>query len=127
MLTRKTAASLDIENRLDPEESIEGGARYLAYLKNQIPEEIKHPDRTWIALAAYIIGMGHVKDAQKLARQLSKNPNVWRDLQTVFPLLEKKQYYQSLTFGYANGENLVRNVKRIREYRTLMEAYFSKI
>lgn len=127
MLTRDTASSLGIENRLDPEKSIEGGARYLAYLKNQIPEEIAHPDRTWIALAAYNVGLGHIKDAQRLATQFAKNPESWSDLKTVLPLLAKKKYYKQLPYGYARGWEPVHYVKRIRTFRTLLEQYFSEI
>ncbi len=73
MLTRNTAASLGIENRLDPYQSIDGGARYLAYLVKQIPRHIQEPDRTRIAIAAYNVGWGHIKDAQNLARFLGRS------------------------------------------------------
>ncbi|MFO8155994.1 MAG: membrane-bound lytic murein transglycosylase MltF, partial [Thiohalospira sp.] len=68
MLTRTTAAELGIRNRLDPEQSITGGARYLARLRERVPEEVEEPDRTWFALAAYNIGMSHIYDARRLAR-----------------------------------------------------------
>jgi len=127
MLTRDTASSLGIKNRLDPEKSIDGGARYLTYLQNQVPEDIAHPDRTWIALAAYNVGWGHIKDAQRLATRFSKNPESWADLKTVLPLLAKKKYYKQLPYGYARGWEPVHYVKRIRTFRTLLEQYFSEI
>ena len=127
MLTRDTASSLGIKNRLDPNKSIEGGARYLAYLQNQIPEEIAHPDRIWIALAAYNVGLGHIKDAQRLATRFSKNPESWSELKTVLPLLAQKKYYKQLRYGYARGREPVHYVKRIRTFRTLLEHYFSEI
>lgn len=127
MLTRNTASSLGIKNRLDPEKSIEGGARYLVYLKNRIRDEIAHPDRTWIALAAYNVGWGHIQDAQQLATRFSKNPESWSDLKTVLPLLAKKKYYKQLPYGYARGWEPVHYVKRIRTFRTLLEQYFSEI
>ena len=127
MLTRDTASSLGIKNRLDPEKSIKGGARYLAYLFDQIPEEIAHPDRTWIALAAYNVGLGHVKDAQQLATRFNKNPESWSELKTVLPLLAKKKYYKQLRYGYARGWEPVHYVKRIRTFRTLLEQYYNEI
>ena len=127
MLTRDTASSLGIKNRLDPEKSIDGGARYLAYLKNKISDEITGPDRMWIALAAYNVGMGHIKDAQKLATQFDRNPESWSDLKTVLPLLAKKKYYKELSYGYARGWEPVHYVKRIRAFRNLLEQYFSEI
>ncbi len=127
MLTRDTASSLGIENRLDPHKSIEGGARYFAYLKNQVHENIVHRDRTWMALAAYNVGMGHIKDAQRLAERMDKNPYSWKDLRTVLPLLAKKQYYKSLRYGYARGWEPVQYVKRIRAYHALLEHYFREV
>lgn len=127
MLTRDTATSLGIENRLDPNKSIEGGARYFAYLQKQVPKNIANPDRTWLALAAYNVGMGHVKDAQDLATKMNKNPYSWNDLKTILPLLAKKQYYQTLQYGYARGWEPVQYVKRIRAYHALLEHYLREI
>jgi len=127
MLTRDTASSLGIENRLDPHKSIEGGARYFAHLKNQVHENIIQRDRTWMALAAYNVGLGHIKDAQRLAERMDKNPYSWKDLKTVLPLLAKKQYYKTLQYGYACGWEPVQYVKRIRAYRALLEHYFREV
>lgn len=127
MLTRDTASSLGIKNRLDPYKSIEGGARYFAYLKEQVPDNIVKRDRTWMALAAYNVGLGHIKDAQRLAERMDKNPYSWKELKTVLPLLAKKQYYKSLQYGYARGWEPVKYVKRIRAYHALLEHYFREV
>lgn len=126
MLTRPTAREVGIEDRLDPEESIRGGARYLSRLRDRLPMEIQEPDRTWIALAAYNVGMAHLQDARKLAQRLDKNPNVWRDLSEVLPLLSQKKYYRTLKYGYARGREPVRYVNRIRDYRDLLEQTLNK-
>ncbi|MFB3071150.1 MAG: transglycosylase SLT domain-containing protein [Nitrospirales bacterium] len=127
MLTLDTASSLGIENRLDPQKSIEGGARYFAYLQDQVHDTIGNADRTWIALAAYNVGMGHIKDAQHLAVTMNKNPYSWNDLKTVLPLLAQKQYYQTLQYGYARGGEPVQYVKRIRAYHALLEHFLREI
>ncbi len=127
MLTRNTAHSLGIKNRLDPHKSIEGGARYFSHLQNQIPQHVPHPDRTWIALAAYNVGMGHIRDAQSLTAKLNKNPHSWDDLKTVLPLLAKKKYYRTLRHGYARGWEPVQYVKRIRAYHALLEHYLREV
>ena len=80
-----------------------------------------------MALAAYNVGMGHIKDAQRLAERMDKNPYSWKDLRTVLPLLAKKQYYKSLRYGYARGWEPVQYVKRIRAYHTLLEHYFREV
>jgi membrane-bound lytic murein transglycosylase F len=121
MLTRITAKELGVENRLDPKASIMGGALYLSKLRKRLPESVTEPDRTWLALAAYNVGMGHIWDARKLARQLNKNPDLWQDLATVLPLLTKKKYYKKLKHGYARGFEPVAYVKNIRNYQDMLE------
>ncbi len=127
MLTRDTASSLGIQNRLDPTKSIEGGARYFWSLEKRLPGHIGKPDRIWISLAAYNVGMGHIKDAQHLARHMGKNPNSWKDLKTILPLLARKTYYKTLRYGYARGWEPVQYVKRIRAYHALLEQYLREI
>ena len=121
MLTRSTARSVGVSNRLDPRQSIFGGAKYLAHMKERFSEEVTEPDRTWLALAAYNIGRAHLHDAQKLARRQGVSPHHWRSLKRVLPLLAKKEYYRDLKYGYARGTEPVRYVRRIREYRHVLE------
>ena len=127
MLTRDTASSLGIRNREDPTKSIEGGARYFQSLEKRLPRHIGKADRVWIALAAYNVGMGHVKDAQRLARRMGKNPDSWKDLKTMLPLLAQKPYYKTLQYGYARGWEPVQYVKRIRAYHALLGQYLREI
>ncbi len=121
MLTRTTAKELGIKNRLDAKASIMGGAYYLNRLKKRLPDSVTEPDRTWIALAAYNVGMGHIWDARKLAKQLGKNPDSWQELATVLPLLTKKKYYRKLKHGYARGYEPVSYVRNIRNYQDMLE------
>ena len=123
MLTRTTAAELGIQNRLDPAQSIRGGARYLAHLRKRLPSSIEDPHRTWIALAAYDVGLGHIKDARVLAVRMGKNPDLWPDLESVLPLLSQKKYYRTLRHGYARGKEPVQYVQRIQRYHSLMERH----
>jgi len=120
MLTLPTAREVGIKSRLDAKQSIFGGARYLADLRSRLPEEITEPDRTWIALAAYNVGMGHVYDARNLARELGSNPDLWHDFREVLPLLSQKKYYKDLRYGYARGSEPVRYVQRIRNYHDML-------
>lgn len=120
MLTLRTAGQLGVDNRLDPRQSIMGGARYFANLHERVPEEVEDPDRMWIALAAYNVGMGHVFDARRLARDLGKNPDSWVEFRRVLPLLSQPQYYRNLRYGYARGNEPVRYVSRIRNYYDIL-------
>ena len=120
MLTLDTAKELGISSRLDPKQSIFGGARYYKSLYDRIPEQIQDPDRNWLTLAAYNIGMGHLQDARALARRLGKNPDHWSDLASVIPLLSKKKYYKTLKHGYARGRESVSYVQHIRDYHNIL-------
>jgi len=121
MLTQPTAKSLGVTDRLDAEKNIEAGARYLAQLEGRLDDEIQEPDRLYFALAAYNVGMGHVTDAQTLARRLGKDPHNWVDLKEVLPLLKKREYYKTVKYGYARGTEPVRYVERIRNYTDILE------
>ena len=121
MLTRTTAKELGVKNRLDPTSSIMGGANYLNKLRKRLPDSVTEPDRTWLALAAYNVGMGHIWDARKLAKRLGKNPDQWQELSEVLPLLTNKKYYKNLKHGYARGFEPVSYVKNIRDYQDMLE------
>ncbi|MDH3326010.1 MAG: membrane-bound lytic murein transglycosylase MltF [Gammaproteobacteria bacterium] len=121
MLTLPTAREVGVKRRLDPKTSIFGGTKYLKKLIRSLPLEIQEPDRTWFALAAYNVGMGHMKDARKLAVELNKDPNIWNEMAEVLPLLAQKKYYKELKYGYARGREPVLYVKRIRNFQDILE------
>jgi len=121
MLTQSTAKMLGVTNRLDPKESIKGGTKHIKHMLKYVPEEVQGDNRLKFALAAYNIGMGHVRDAQKLAVKLGLNKNVWSDLKIVLPLLSKKKYYKTLKYGYARGAEPVKYVEAIYNYREILD------
>lgn len=125
MLTLPTARALGIKSRLAPYENIMGGAKYFSKLLGRFDDAVKHPDRSWLALAAYNVGWGHLHDAQQLARRLGKSPYEWSDLKNMLPLLSQKKYYKTLKYGYARGREPVRYVQRIRNYRDILEKELS--
>ena len=125
MLTKATAEELGVENRTDAEQAIDGGARYLADRHSRLPESIPEPDRTYLALASYNIGRGHLLDARELARELGKNPDSWSDMREVLPLKADKRYYPSTRYGYARGYEPVHYVQRIRNYRDVIKPVFA--
>ena len=120
MLTQETAASLGVESRVDPRQSIEGGARYLALMHERVGDRVVEPDRTYMALAAYNVGWGHLEDARALAERLDKDPDAWEDVSTTLPLLRQKKYYRTLPHGYARGTEPVRYVNRIKTYYRIL-------
>jgi membrane-bound lytic murein transglycosylase F len=89
MLTEATAKHAGIQDRLDAEQSIMGGSRYLLQLMQGLPESAKQPDRLWLGLAAYNVGPGHVQSGRRLASKLKKDPDSWFDMKKVLPRLTR--------------------------------------
>lgn len=116
MLTLATAQDLGIKSRLDPKQSIQGGAKYVQHLIDRIPQRIQEPDRTWFALAAYNVGWGHVEDARILTEKQGGNPDLWVDVKQRLPLLRQKKYYKTTKYGYARGNEATNYVANIRRY-----------
>ncbi len=120
MLTQNTAKAMGVKKRIDPLQSIQGGAKYLHKMLGRVPEDVVDEDRIWFALAAYNVGFGHLMDARQLARDLGKNPGNWHDMREVLPLLSQQQYYKKLKYGYARGSEPVKYVDRIRYYQDVL-------
>lgn len=120
MLTQRTAAQLGVDNRLDPAQSIDGGARYLRTLIERLPERIEEPDRLWLALAAYNIGLGHLEDARVLTQRQGGNPDLWADVREHLPLLTQERWHRQTRFGYARGHEAVNFVDNVRTFHEIL-------
>ncbi|MCL1825745.1 MAG: membrane-bound lytic murein transglycosylase MltF [Betaproteobacteria bacterium] len=124
MLTVDTANRLGVEDRLDPRQSILGGARYLSMLQAKLPKEVLHPDRMWMTTAAYNIGPGGLNNARALARLLGKNDTAWVDLKSVLPLLSQPQYATRFKTGPVRGGEALIMAENVRNfYDVLLYSY----
>jgi membrane-bound lytic murein transglycosylase F len=121
MLTLATAKHMKIESRLDPEQSIIGGAKYLRFVENRLPDHIHEPDRLWLTLAGYNVGFGHVEDARILTQELGDDPDKWAEVKQHLPKLSLKKWYKKLKRGYARGKEAVNYVDNIRAYYELLK------
>ena len=116
MLTQRTARQLGVRDRLDPEQSIEGGARYFLRILKRLPDRISEPDRRWMALAAYNMGYGHLEDARVLTQEQGGDPDSWEDVNERLPLLSQEKWYKQTRYGYARGYEARQYVENIRSY-----------
>ncbi len=114
-LTTDTAQFLKVD-RHDPAASIDGASRYINWLRTRLPESIDEPDRTWLALASYNLGPGHVDDALSLTAERGGNPDRWNDVKKILPLLEDAAIAQSTKFGVARGSEALTHVTRVRGF-----------
>jgi len=120
MLTEETADELGVGNRLDPAQSIAAGAQYLTNLRNALPPEIAEPDRLWLSLAAYNLGLGHLNAARYIAGTLNADPDSWYTMKKILPLLAQPKYYQRLKSGKGRGGEAVILVENIRVYADIL-------
>lgn len=121
MLTAETATAMGVTDRNSPRESIFAGARYLEEVRDKVPARIAEPDRTWLTLAAYNVGFGHVEDARILAQSDGKNPDSWADVREYLPLLAQERWFSRVKRGYARGWEPVQFVDRVQRYLRLLE------
>ena len=121
MLMSDAATRVGVKDRDDLSENILGGARYLAAVIATLPKHISEPDRTWLALAAYNVGYGHLEDARVLAQMRGKDPDSWADVREQLPLLAQEQWYQRVKRGYARGWEPARFVEQVRQYLAVLE------
>jgi membrane-bound lytic murein transglycosylase F len=121
-ITEDTAKRLGISNLLDPAQNVLGAASYLRELKDKLPSRIPEPDRTWLALAAFNVGLGHLEDARILAQKQKLNPDLWSDVKKVLPLLALPEYHAKARLGYARGGMPVAFVDRVRGYYDVLLA-----
>jgi len=120
-LTEDTAARMRAGDRRDPRASIFGGAKYLALLLRTMPRRIPEPDRTWLAVAAYNVGLGHLEDARVLAQEAGRNADRWDDVREFLPLLSQERWYTRTKRGYARGWEPVRYVDNVQAYLNILQ------
>lgn len=112
----RTGREMGYSDLYKPENGIAAGIAYMEWLQDRFPGDIPIDQRIYFTLAAYNAGAGHVRDAQKLAAQLGKDPNRWfGNVEDAMLLLSKRQYYRQSNFGYVRGREPVNYVKDIRE------------
>ncbi len=121
MLTVATAAEFDIADRGDPEQSIIGAARYFSALKSALPESIGEPDRSWMALAAYNLGLGHLNDARSLTARRGGDPDLWPDVHNSLRLLTRPGWYMKTVHGFARGGEAINFVANVQAYYDLLD------
>ncbi|MBU5615999.1 transglycosylase SLT domain-containing protein [Psychrobacter sp. TAE2020] len=79
MLTNSTAKAMGVADRIDPYQSIGGGARYLEEMKSDFTD-VPKSDRVWFALAGYNMGPNAVKRIQSELRAQDIDDKSWANV-----------------------------------------------
>lgn len=120
MLTLDTAQKYGLKNRLDPRSSILIGVRYLSEIKGRIKSDVPEPDRTWMALAVYNLGQGHLQDALVLTKRNGGDRSFWPDVAKSLDLLQQEKWYSKAKHGKPIGGNATKYVRNVRLYHNLL-------
>lgn len=120
MLTQDTAKHLAIDDRLDPSQSIDGGARYFTLMYKKIPLRILQPDRTWLALAAYNAGFQNLEAARVLTQANGNNPDRWMDVRKTMLSLAGNKNITDPKLNQVRWGEPIRYVRNIRKYHDIL-------
>lgn len=108
MLTNRTAKAMGVSNRVDPGQSIRGGAKYLKLMKKEFAN-VPNPDRLWFSLASYNMGPYAIKGIQKKLIAMGKNPNSWANV------------YQYMSDNASRNSRYVQCMHYVTRIRTYLE------
>jgi len=120
MLTEHTADMMDVSDRHDARSSILGGAQYYLRTRLKVPERIGEPDRSWLTVASYNLGFGHLEDARKLTQYQGADPDRWEEVRERLPLLSNKEWFSRVERGFAPGQTAVTYVDNVRRYYEIL-------
>lgn len=114
-LTNDTAKFLKVDDRLDMSQSIRGAARYISFLKSKLPKRIKEPDLTWFAVGAYNVGLKHILNAYKTAREEGLEHTEWSTISELLPNLYGAPFSQ--------GQQAQTYVQRVQIFTDILRFY----
>jgi membrane-bound lytic murein transglycosylase F len=125
MVTLETAAIVGVKNRLDPEQSINGGSKYIASLLEKNIFGKSQSDQLAISLASYNLGPTNIIN---IAQTIDKEPDqmIWEDFENVLKNLSGEDVNLVDKNGYKRGQQAIDYVHRVEDYYKLMIAYSCK-
>ena len=122
MVTLETAAMVGVEKRLNPEQNINGGARYLAILKDKNIIGKTTADQLSITLASYNLGPTNIIN---ISKTINKEPTeiTWFDLENKLKNITGEDVNLIDVNGYSRGQQAIDYVYRVKNYYELMAAH----
>jgi len=122
MVTLETAALVGVEKRLNPEQNIMGGAKYLAMLQERNIYGKTTADQLSISLAKYNLGPTNIIN---IAKEIDKEPDeiTWPDLESELKNISGEDVNLIDVNGYSRGQQAIDYVNRIKNYYKLLAAH----
>lgn len=120
-----TAKQFDVTDPTVPGQSIKAGTGYIQWIQEKLTD-IKDPkERQKFVLASYNVGLGHVRDAQRLAKKYGDDPQKWADVSEYLLKKSKEEFFNDpvVKYGYCRGKEPYNYVEEIlgryEEYKTI--------
>lgn len=111
-----TAREFGVTDMRDPDQNVEGAARFILWLTDYWDDHIEDEDeRMKFILASYNTGHGHVEDARRLTEKYGGDVDVWNDVAVWLLQKSNRQVYEDpvVRYGYSRGLEPVAYVAKI--------------
>lgn len=118
------AYGASIQDLLHPQESVRVALRCLADTERAFSKIESTEERLRFTLAGYNSGIGHIQDAQRLAKKYGDNPHLWADVQKYILLKSERKYYTDpvCRHGYLRGKETYRYAQEVyRRYKEYIQ------
>lgn len=113
------------EEAFDPEANI----RLASKLLNKIDRSLRlssaatEEDRLCLMLASYVGGIGHVRDAQRLAAKYSENPEDWEVVSRYLELKGQPEYYEDSVVRCGRFTGIKQTLAYVRNVKSHYDKY----
>ena len=122
MVTLETAALVGVEKRLNPEQNINGGAKYFSMLQQKNKIGLTEADKLSITLASYNLGPTNIKNiANSLSNDVEKV--TWNEIKNKLKTVKGSDLNLVDKESYSRGQQAIDYVNRVKEYYLLMSAH----
>lgn len=120
-LIPNTAAHFGADSIFDPQQNVHAGVSYIAAVMEHWEESIRDSTaRIRFVLASYNVGLGHVQDAQRLAKKFGQPSDQWPIIAHYLEMLMKPEFYNDpvVKYGYCRGTDPINYVQEVETYWT---------
>ena len=118
-LMPETGRRMGVDDITTVEGSLKAGTKFIQWLDQQLIESVPDSnERILFILGSYNCGLGHIQDAQKLAKKNKKDPTKWEQNTDTFLLLKSQpKYYHDpvVKYGFCRGQQTYDFVREIMD------------
>ena len=99
-----------------PRNNVMAGAKYLRRLARRFEEDgVSKRQQIRFAVAAYNAGLGHIRDARKLATITKRDPDKWfGHVEEALKLKMHREWHEKTKYGYARATETIRYVSAVQ-------------